>query len=368
MTRQLETVTLDGAAEFYAGEYLRPTRWSDKPFPTKNWDGIGVFDKVAIGGRDYVLQCLYNATFKDEHEQLIKGMKGWMGKKTLTRFDKDSKELFNPRDDKVFKNLLLERLAVDPDGNHVEGAVGKVQLGVRPINRQMFEVEVASSILRRIEAGLPIHVPGREDRETHWKEMLYTWPVYAGEAEEREAGHFKTKKDGPGVDPLPDGAFATMADGSRPKAAGANVTNISAEFCIAMLDQATLRLDEGSVAANIRGRVGAQPTDPDNTETGALLFTLTCSDPAVLAAVDDTDGTCSATFDTISDDVSADATDTLGYCRFAAVGTGADDHIDGNATTDATGATDWNTVSIVSGSTVSMTSGILNQSQGSTAD
>ncbi|MEL0022526.1 MAG: hypothetical protein VW709_21895 [Rickettsiales bacterium] len=74
-----------------------------------------------------------------------------------------------------------------------------------------------------------------------------------------------------------------------------------------------------------------------------------------------------ATFDTITDDTSADATNTLAYCRFAATGTGADDHIDGNATTDTTGATDWNTLSIVSGSTVSMTSAVINLSQGSTA-
>ena len=369
MTRQLNVATLDGAAEFYAPEYLRPTRWSNKPFPKKGWAGIGVFDRVALGGRDFVLQCLINATFKDEHEYLIKEMKGWMGKKALVRFEKDVKELFPPRSDKAFKDALKEHLAIDPDGNHIKGAVGIVQVGVRPIDRRMFEVETTSSILRRIEQGLPLHVPGREDRETHFKESLYTWPVYAGEAEEREAGRLKKTAGAaePGADPLPDGAFATTPDGKRPSAAGANVTNISAELCIAMLDRVTLSLDEGSTAAEIRGRDGAQPADPDDTEVGTLGFTLTCSDPSVLAAVDDTDGTCSAAFDSISDDVSADATITLTYCRFAATGAGADDHVDGNATTDGSGATDWNTLSIVSGSTVSMTSASVGKSQGSTA-
>ena len=369
MTRQLNVATLDGAAEFFGPEYSRPTRWSDKPFPKSGWDGIGVFDRVALGGRDYVLQCLFNATFKDEHEYLVKEMKGWMGKKALARFEKDAKGLFAPRSDKVFAGLLKERLAIDPDGNHIKGAVGKVQVGVRPIDRRMFEVEMASSILRRIEQGLPLHVPGREDRETRLKESLYTWPVYAGEAEEREADRIKKTAgaSGPGADPLPDGAFATTPEGYRPSAAGANVTNISEEFCRAMLDQGTIRLDEGSTAATIRGRDGAQPVDPDGAESGTLGFTLTCSDPALTAAVDDGDGSCSAPFDTITDDVSADATITLSYCRFGATGTGADDHIDGNATTDATGATDWNTLSIVSGSTVSMTSAALGQSQGSTA-
>ena len=85
------------------------------------------------------------------------------------------------------------------------------------------------------------------------------------------------------------------------------------------------------------------------------------------AAVDDADGTVSAAFNAFTDATSADGTGTLGYGRVAATGTGADDHIDLNATTDGSGGLDTNTTAIVIGSTVSVTSGVLNLSQGSTA-
>lgn len=361
MPRQLDTTTLDRAAEFYAAEFLRHTRWSGNGTPTPRWAGYGVFDRVALGGRDFVVQSLYNATFKDEHNYLRDQLKEWMGRKALEEFERIEREIFSPREDGVFRDLLLERLAVDPDGNHVEGAIGKVQVGVRPIRRRLYEVETLASIRRRKQAGLPIHVLGREDRETEWREMWEVWPIYAGEGEERAADRIKAEigAKGPGADPLPPGTPGLPL--------GANVTNISAEAAVAAIDAAADKLDEGSTAAEIRGRTGSQPADPDASETGTLLFTLPMSDPAFNAGSDDGDGSVSASADTITDDSSADATGTLGYCRFAATGTGADDHIDGNATTDGTGATDWNTLSIVSGSTVSMTSASLGMSQGSTA-
>jgi hypothetical protein len=359
MARQLESATLDGAAEFYASEFLRPTRWTDKGLPTEKWGGYGVFDRVAIGGRDYVLQCLYNAHFKDEHDYLVAQMKEWMGAKAISAFEAAGKDVFAPRKDKVFKDLLLERLAVDPDGNHVEGAIGKVNMGQRVVGR--FPVLRRSPIVRPVEPGNiggDWHIVGYNEKVIMGRDE---WPIYAGETEERVAGRIKENVGdaGPGADQLPEG--------TEPLAVGANVTNISAEACIAALDTMTIRLEEGTTDATIRGRTGAQPADPDAAETGTLLFTLTCAATAIAGAVDDTDGTCSATFGAIADDTSADATDTLSYCRIGATGTGVDDHIDGNATTDATGATDWNTLSIVSGSTVSMTSAVLGMSQGSTA-
>lgn len=347
MTRLLDTATLDGAAEFYAAEILRPSRLSRRD------------PAVALGGRDWVVQSLANATFKDEHDYLVAQMKEHMGAKSLNLFDQLAGDHFAPRDDGIFADLLREHLAIDPDGNHIEGAIGRVQLGNRVIGRRLVAVRFPIVKPRDpINPGGEWYIAGYRERA---KGALDCWPVYVGEGHERVAGRVKENAGdpGPGADPLPPGAEAMPL--------GANVTNISAEACIAALDTMTLRLDEGSTAATCRGRVGAQPADPDAAESGALLFILTMSDPAILGAVDDTDGSCSAAFDTINDDSAADATGTLGYCRFGATGTGVDDHIDGNATTDGSGATDWNTLSIVSGSTVSMTSASLGMSQGSTA-
>ena len=359
MTRELDKSTLDAAAKFYASEFPRDTIWSKKRKPTAIWAGHRKFDKVALAGRDYAMQCLWMATFADEHDYLVEQMKADMGVNTLVDFEAAAKALFTRRDMGDFVNLLKERLAVDPNGNHIEGAIGKVQLGQRVVGRRA--IIVRRPIVRPVDPGNPASDFKIVGYREHPAIKRDEWPIYAGEGEERAAGRIKSKIGGRGggADPLPEGA--------EPLALGANVTNISAEFGIAVLDTGTLRLDEGSTAATIRGRDGSMPADPDAAESGTLGFTLTCSDPAILGAVDDADGTCSATFDTISDDVSADATITLSYCRFGATGAGVDDHIDGNATTDATGATDWNTLAIVSGATISITSAVLGISQGSTA-
>lgn len=358
MARALDETTLGAAAQFYATEILRPTRWSPNSAITPGWAGEGRFSRVARGGRDWVIQSLYNATFKDEFGFLCERMKEWMGAASLNLFDAVIRDEFAPRDDKVFADLLKERLACDHNGNHIEGAVGKVEIDRRPIRRRA--VMKRSPILRRVDPDNPMSDWQIVDYRERVVSRLETWPIYAGETEERLAGRIRKKLgEGPGADPLPEDAMGMPV--------GANVTNISAEACIGAIDYVVDRLDEGSTAATIRGRTGTQPADPDASESGSLLFTLTCSDPASAAAVDDTDGSCSATFSSITDDSSADATGTLSYCRFGATGTGADDHIDGNATTDGSGATDWNTLSITSGSTVSMTSAVAGMSQGSTA-
>ena len=350
MSRQLETTTLNNAAEFYASEFLRPTRrWSTRD------------SKVALNGSIWVVQNLFNAHFKDEHEYLIKQMQEWMGEKALVKLEKVAKATFAPREDKVFDKQLRERLAIDQNGDHIEGVIGKVEVSrERVVGREMRLVR--RPICLPIDPADPASSWYIDRYLEHMRLVPIYWPIYAGEGHERAEGRIKANVGdiGPGADPLPPG--------TEPLPLGANVTNISSEACIAALDTMTLRLEEGSTAAEIRGRDGAQPADPDAAESGTLLFTLPMTDPNTIAgAVDDTDGSCSATFAAITDDASADATFTLGYCRFAATGAGADDHIDGNATTDGTGATDWNTLAIVSGSTVSMTSAVLGMSQGSTA-
>lgn len=138
-------------------------------------------------------------------------------------------------------------------------------------------------------------------------------------------------------------------------------TSISNEAAIGAVNFVVDSLDEGTAAANIRGRTGSQPADVDASETGTLLFTLVCSDPAFGGAADAT-GKATATASAITDDTSADATGTLTYCRAAATGTGADDHIDGNAATSAASFV-FNTTSIVAGSTVSMTSWTVSLSE-----
>lgn len=346
--RRLETETLEQAARDYAGFWMQPD--------IKSKSG-----KVFINGPSRVLQDFKNFTFDDEHDFLFKsdaGIKAWLGGKALAEFEKKTKEFLPPRDPAKHVKALRDKLAIDPLGNHIPGVIGSTVVGTRPIARRMFEVETPSSIRRRLERGLPVHVAGRKDRETIVVPRLLTWNVYAGEAEERIA-------ESGVADELPDDAMPTLPDGRLPADLNAANPNISAEAAIAGLDAILARLDEGSTPATIRGRTGTQPVDPDATETGTLLFTLTMSDPAFLGAADDSPGAL-ATADTIADDSSADATNTLGYCRVGATGTGADDHIDGSVGTSSADFI-FNTLAIVSGAVVSMSSFTVFLPQGATA-
>ena len=325
MPRQIDTATLDEAARHYAGEWMRPDR--------KSPSGL-----LYIGGPAYVLQDFQNFTFKDEFDYLLDGIKQWLGARALGQFEKAAKG-FIPRDDGVFQQLLKERLAIDPDGNHIDGAIGTTELGNRIVGHRQKIIKT-----RRLgEVALLKHV---------------YWPIYAGETEERIAGHIRTEIGvGAGADPLPPGAVSPSIGATNP--------NISAEAAIAGCDAIVDRLDEGSTAATIRGRTGAQPADPDAAETGTLLFTLTMSATAFGNAADDAPGGL-ATAAAITDDSSADATGTLAYCRCGATGTGADDHIDGEAGTSASDF-NFNTLAITSGSTVSMSAFTVEVPQGATA-
>jgi len=323
MARPLEIETLRGASQHLASEWMRPDRRS----PT---------GKLFWGGRSFVLQELRNYTYKDEFDFMLSdegGIKGWLTGKALTDLE-DAVRGLPPREDKTLIKLLAERQAIDLDGAHIPGKIGLVQIGSRfvgtkrkIVNSRFGEVAVRRNV---------------------------SWPVYAGEPEEREAGN-------PNLDVLPD-----EADPFPVVEYHAVNPCLSAETTIAMLDALATSIDEGTTAATIRGRTGAQPADPDATETGTLLFTLTMADPAFNAAVDDTDGSCSMTADTITDDSSADATNTLGYCRVGATGTGADDHLDGSVGTSSADFI-FNTLSIVSGAVISMSSFVIGLSQGSTA-
>lgn len=305
-TRTLNTATLDLAVQDYTAQFFQNTIYS-----TRN-------PEVAVTGREWVMQSLYNADFKDEHEYLKTRIRANLGPGARKEFDKLAEATFTPRDDAVFEALLEKKLARNPAGEIIPGAIGTTQIGSRIVGHR------------------PKVVKLRNDREIVVMKPIAE-PIFAGQ--EKEFG------------------------------VGAQVMNISAECALLALDAIVDNLDEGTGAAVIQGRTGTQPADPDAATTGTLLFTLVMSDPAFGAAADQADGTVDAAAASITDDSSADATGTLGYCRVSATNdsiTPLDDHIDGEAGTSGADF-NFNTLAIVSGATVSMSSYVITLSQGSTA-
>jgi hypothetical protein len=318
--RILDTATLNAAARDWAGQWLRPTIWS-KGDATR-----------AIMGRDWVLQSFYNADFRDEFDHLLARFRAQLGADALAEFDAAAGERFTPRDDAVFEQLLAEKLAINPAGEHIPGAVGSTEIGTVAAGTQAVEVETPHSLRRRRLLGL-----GKEHRQTHWVLRPRFARVFAGQQH----------------------LFG----------AGAQNMNIAAATAILGLDALLDDLDSGTGAAVIQGRSGAQPVDPDAATTGTLLFTLVMTDPAFAGATDQANGTVRASASAITDDSAADATGTLGYCRVSSTNDGAtplDEKIDGEAATSGADF-NFNTVSIVAGATVSMTSYTVTLDQGTTA-
>jgi len=311
--RVLDTSTLKIAAEHYAVSFMRPDKQN----------AIGRY----IDGPSYVTQDFYRFNYKDEFDFMVENIRGNLGVLQIAKFDDLAAETFKPRSVEVFKQILSDKLAVDIEGNHIPGKVGTVQLGNRTVGFRRKTI-----VTKRGNLDIPKNV---------------YWPIYAGETEERVAGNDN-------LDPLPIH--------TQPMPAGANNTRISNEVALLMCDAAVDNLDEGAGAAVIQGRSGAQPADPDTAVTGTLLFTLTCSDPAFGAAADAAPGG-TATASAVTDDASADATATLGYCRASSTADGAtpvDDHLDGEAGTSGADF-NFNTLAIVSGATISLTSWTVTQ-------
>jgi hypothetical protein len=314
--RAINTETLDQAARFYAGQFLRDPEW--------------------------VMGQFHNFTYKDEFDYLVTAIQEYMAAKTKKEFARLSGSAFPARSEDVLKDLLRSKLAVDMDGGHIEGALGSVQVDRRLIGVHAVEVEAPWSLMKRKRLGLPKSV-----RETITKNVLRYWPIYAGEAEERAAGSDV-------VDDLPEGTPSL--------AAGALNTRISNEVAILMCDSAVDNLDEGTSNAVVTGRSGAQPTDPDTVASGTLLFTLACTDPAFGNASDAAPG-ATATASTVTADSSTDATATVGYCRASSTNDGStplDDHIDGEAGTSGADF-NFNTVAIVTGANVELTAWTVTQ-------
>lgn len=112
-------------------------------------------------------------------------------------------------------------------------------------------------------------------------------------------------------------------------------------------------IDAGAGAGRINVYTGALPATPETAITSqVLLGTLTCSDPV---------GTVTSktlTFSTITQDSAADATGTIAWCRVTdSEGTAV---IDGDASaTGGGGMFQFNTVAVVAGGPIAMTSGSI---------
>jgi hypothetical protein len=315
--RTLDTKTLDGAAKYYAGLFF-----SDR----------GKRD------RDWVMGQFYNFTYKDEFEYVREQVKQILGPQANADWNSLALGRFTDRTDEVYADLLKQKLAIDPDGSHLPGVIGSTEVASRRVGFRLLDVEAPWSIRRRKVLGLP-KTP--ETRELIQKFAAWRWPIYAGEEEERKAGN----------------PFGVADDLPHPEMYMALNTRISNEVALLMCNAAVDNLDEGLGAAVVQGRTGTQPADPDTAVTGTNLFTLVCTDPAFGNAADAAPGG-TATASAITDDSSADATGTLGYCRASSTADGAtpaDDHIDGEAGT-ATADFVFNTLSIVSGSNVGLDS------------
>jgi len=331
--RALKTKTLNDAAKYWAAQFLMPTRVS-----RNNPD-------LAVAGREYTMQSFYNATFKDEFEHLKAAFRHQLGADPLKEFDALARKKFSPRKDEMFEKLLAQKLAINPAGEHIKGLTGTTQVGGRVIGIHPIEVETRESLAYRRKRRL-----SKVDyRKTEFKMIPKRVPIFAGEVEEH--GH------------------RNIADFIADQSGAVN-TNISAAIAILALDALVDGLDGGTGAAIIRGYTAAQPADPD-VAIGAqtLLFTLVCTDPAFGGAADESDGTIDADAAAITDDGTADDTDTLAWLRAHSTNDGAtplDDHIDGSAgTSDA----DWifNTLAIVAGATVSASAWTITLDQGPSA-
>lgn len=323
--RKLETAVLNDRAKFLVANWHMPS--SQRSRTRKGfW----------ISGPEFVVQELERYRFMDEQQHVVAAIEKRLTSDDLQQF-KAAVAKIDPWDPKEHAANLAEWLAIDPDGKHIDGKIGRTVVGSREVGAHVIEVEHPYSIKTRKYLKLGKDWSGRQ---TIRRMRPLRWPVYAGEDIERE-------RDSGVADPLPPPVM-TMA------AADFTIGNADA---IAGLDAIVDRLDGGTQQAVIQGRTGAKPADVDTAVTGVLLFTCLMADPAFGAAADASPGAI-ATAGAIADDTSADATNTLGYCRVSSTNddiTPLDDHMDLNADTSG-GDINFNTLSIVSGGTVSITS------------
>jgi len=182
--RELDTKCLDEFARVCAVHFPQESRYS-----TTN-------PEVATYGREWVMQCLVNLHFKDEFEHVVAAIKPRLGPEVLAEFEAETAKRFTPRTDKVFAEELAKRLAITPDGKHIPGRIGVVQLGNRPVATRIAVHEKKGSMRKRLAAFEDGETPPAPEMITFTKRA--DWPIYAGEDEERAL------PGGGAADPLPD--------------------------------------------------------------------------------------------------------------------------------------------------------------------
>ena len=334
MTRVFEADVCAERGKFYSSQWL--ARDEKDPSTGKPRYGPAM-----------VLRDMHNLAFKDEFEVVMEAMRGELGETAWTRFEAAWEKVAEPREDKVFHELLKTKLAITPDGEHMEGVIGSTTVGGRRIGTQIIEVEAPDSIARRKRLGLP----KEGNRETMHKIVALDWPIYAGEEDERHANS--------GVaDPIP-GRLGNAVKTFLEDESGALNTSVSNESILLGANALGDNIDEGTLGAIIVGYTTAQATDAD-TAVGAQtkLFTCQLTGTTTFGAATDAGPGGIKTANAVSDDTSADATNTLAWCRTSSsssAGVALDDHIDGEA---GTANADWifNTLAVVTGATVSITS------------
>ena len=146
MSRKLDTTTLDNYGRQFAVWWIQGHQ---SGFPERD--------------RAWLKQEFYNFTFKDEFDHLAEAVTKHLVGDDLAAFQEMIADLRakSPRSDEMFASELADRLAIDPDGNHIPGKIGTVQVGQRIVGRYV----TAEGHVRNAK-----------------------WPIYAGEDEEREAG------------------------------------------------------------------------------------------------------------------------------------------------------------------------------------
>lgn len=130
--------------------------------------------------------------------------------------------------------------------------------------------------------------------------------------------------------------------------------------CQAMLTAVAAAADAGT-AAVIRILTGTPPANPDASESGTLLATLTCS-ASISSGISDTGTAARLTFAAITSDSSADATGTATYFRLLTQ-TGGTAIAQGTVGTSSADLI-LNTTAVTSGSTVSMSGATIDLPEG----
>lgn len=340
MSRTLLVPVMKERAKFYAQQWLSPDA-TDPSTGKPRW------------GPKMVLVDMEKLAYKDTFDAIYAFMNDLMGKESWLDFEKKFKKIASPRTDEVFAAELKSRLAIDIDGNHIDGAIGTVVVSGRRVGTKIIEVEPVDSVRRRKRLDLP-----KSSRETCHKIVPLDWPIYAGEEEERAN---KSSK----VDRIP-GRIEAVLTTLMEDEGGALNTSIGEATARVGLDALLDELDTGSKGGLIQGYITPQAADPDAAATSTKLFACNVTSTSVsFAAATDAGDPVTATCGAITDDTSADASGTLLWCRGSSANTldtSLDAKIDGEA---ATSGADWtfNTLAIVAAATVSITSWTVSMPQ-----